>query len=176
MKNNNMDKIRAYDDFPLWIPLFAIVISAISYGIGAVILSGFGIIFSVLYIIYCISVELMVIYRSCKNCWYYGKKCGLGKGRIAPLFFKKGDTKKFADRDISMIHMIPDFMVIIFPLVGGIILLIFEFSIITLFLMIILAVLFFSGTAFIRSTFACKYCKQKDIGCPADELFNKREK
>ena len=171
-----MDKKRSYDNFPLWILILAVLISAISYGIGAVILSGFGLIFSALYIIYCISVEFMVIYRSCKNCWYYGKTCGLGKGRLAPFFVKKGDTKNFSDRDISMVHMIPDFMVVIFPLIGGIILLLFDFSISTLVLMIILAVLFFSGTAFVRSTFACEYCKQKDIGCPADELFNKRQK
>jgi len=99
----------------------------------------------------------------------------LGKGKIAPLYVKKGDTKNFADRDISMVHMIPDFMVVIFPLIGGIILLILDFSLYVLVLMIVLAVLFFSGIAFIRSTFACKYCKQREIGCPADEMFSKKK-
>ena len=87
----------------------------------------------------------------------------------------KGDTKKFADRDISIVHMLPDFMVVIFPLLGGIVLLIVDFSFIVLGMMIVLAVLFFGGTAFIRSTFACKYCKQREISCPADEMFNKKK-
>ena len=170
-----MINTKSYENFPLWIPLIAIIVSIIGYIIGAVILSGFGIIFSILYILYCLGAELLVIFRSCKNCWYYGKVCGLGKGKITPLFIKKGDTKKFADRDISMVHLIPDFLVVILPLVGGAILLILDFSILFLFLMIVLIILFFGGTAFIRGTFACKYCKQKDIGCPAYAIFNKEK-
>lgn len=175
MKNGEMKKTSRYEDFPLWIPLIAVLVSVISYSIGAMILSGFGIIFALLYIIYCIFVELYVIFRSCKDCWYYGRICGLGKGKIAPLFVKKGDTKKFADRDISTIHLIPDFMVVIFPLIGGVVLLVLDFSFVLLGLLIILAIIFFSGTALIRGTFACKYCKQKDMGCPADEIFNKKK-
>ena len=170
-----MIKTESFENFPLWIPFIAIFISIIGYSIGVIILGGFGIIFSILYLFYCLGVELLVILRSCKNCWYYGRICGFGKGKIAPLFVNECDTKKFADRDISMLHMIPDFMVVIIPLVGGVILLILDFSIVIIFLMIILAVLFFGGTAFIRGTFACKYCKQKYIGCPAYTIFNKKK-
>lgn len=170
-----MIKTKSYENFPLWIPFIAILVSVISYSIGAVILSGFGIIFSILYLFYCLGAELLVIIRSCKDCWYYGKICGLGKGKIAPLFIKKGDTKRFADRDISMVHMIPDFLVVILPLLGGVMLLLLDFSILVLSLMVVLIILFFGGTAFIRGTFACKYCKQKDIGCPADAIFNKKK-
>ena len=170
-----MINTKSFENFPLWIPFITILVSIISYIIGAIILSGFGIIFSILYIFYCIGVELLVILRSCKDCWYYGRICGVGKGKIAPLFVKKGDTKKFADRDISMLHLIPDFMVVVLPLVGGLILLILNFSIVVLVLMVILAILFFGGTAFIRGSFACKYCKQKDIGCPAYDVFNKKK-
>jgi len=170
-----MIKTKSYENFPLWIPFIAILVSFISYSIGAVILSGFGIIFSILYLFYCLGAELLVIIRSCKDCWYYGKICGLGKGKIAPLFVKKGDTQKFAERDISLVHMIPDFLVVIFPLIGGIILLILDFSISILIMMIVLIILFFGGTSFIRGSFACKYCKQKEIGCPADKIFNKEK-
>lgn len=170
-----MKKIKTYNDFPIGITLIAVLVSVMSYIIGAIILNGFGILFAILYIIYCIAMELMIIFRSCRNCFYYGRLCGLGKGKFAPLFVKKGDTKKFVDRDISIIHMIPDFLVVILPMVGGIILLIFDFSLLVLGLVVILGILFFGGTAFIRSTFACKYCNQREIGCPADEMFNKKK-
>ena len=170
-----MIKTKSYENFPLWIPFIAIFVSIISYSIGALIISRFGIIFSILYLIYCIGAELMVIIRSCKDCWYYGKICGLGRGKIVPLFVKKGDTKKFAERDISVVHMLPDFLVVIFPLIAGIILSILDFSILILIMMIVLIFLFFGGTAFIRGSFACKYCKQKEIGCPADKIFNKKK-
>jgi hypothetical protein len=173
---NNKIKIDLYDNFPLWIPFIAILISIIGYILGAFILSGFGIIFSILYLFYCLGMEMMIIFRSCKDCWYYGRICGLGKGKIAPLFVKKGNAKRFVDRDISFIDLIPDFMVMIFPLIGGVILLVLDFSIVLLGLMIILFVLFFGGTAFIRGTFSCKYCRQKEIGCPAYEIFNKKKR
>jgi len=171
-----MKNTTSYEIFPLWIPFIAILISIISYGIGSIILSEFGIIFAILYILYCIAMEFMIIFRSCKNCWYYGKVCGLGKGKIAPLFVKIGETKNFIDRDISMVHMIPDFLVVILPLIGGIMLLVLNFSILVLSLMVILIVLFFGGTAFVRGTFACKNCRQKEIGCPAFDIFNKKKK
>lgn len=170
-----MKKISRYEDFPLWIPFLSVLVSVFSYTIGALILSRFGIIFALLYILYCIIVEVNVIFKSCKNCWYHGRLCGLGKGKIAPLFVKKGDALKFADHEISIKHIIPDFLVVIFPLIGGSILLVIDFSYYLLGLLIILTIVFFSGTAVIRGTFACKYCKQKDIGCPANELFNKKK-
>jgi len=164
-----------YTNFPLWIPLIAILLSIISYSIGAIILNGLSIIYSIIYLFYCLFVETMVIYRSCKNCYYYGRICGLGKGKIAPYFVIKGDTKKFTERDISPLHLLPDFMVVIIPLAGGIYLLITNFSFTILAMMICLSIIFFGGTAVLRTNYACKHCKQRTIGCPADTMFNKKD-
>ena len=70
--------------------------------------------------------------------------------------------------------MIPDFLVGIIPIVAGIILLIQSFSWVILGLIIVLFFLFFGGTALIRGKLVCKYCKQREIGCPAEKLFNKK--
>jgi len=45
---------------------------------------------------------------------------------------------------------------------------------IVLFALLLLIVLSTTGNAFIRGTFTCKYCKQRDLGCPAEQLFNKK--
>lgn len=83
------------------------IFSIIIYVLGAVILTGFGIIVSALYFIYCFGVEILVILRSCKNCYYYDKVCGLCKEKIADLFIKLGDSKKFTDRKvISLIYFL----------------------------------------------------------------------
>jgi hypothetical protein len=111
------------------------------------------------------------------NCYYYGKTCGLGRGKICALFYKKGNSEEFAKKQITWKDLIPDFMVMIFPLVGGIIALIMGFSWLVLVLMVILVVLSMVGTALIRGSMACKYCKQKELtGCPAEQLFNKKSK
>jgi hypothetical protein len=31
------------------------------------------------------------------------------------------------------------------------------------------------GNSFIRGYRACKYCRQRELGCPAEKLFNKGE-
>ena len=69
-----------------------------------------------------------------------------------------------------------DFMVLIFPLIGGIILLIRDFTWLILILMVILVILSMGGNAILRGSLACKYCKQKELGCPAEQLFNKGKK
>jgi hypothetical protein len=171
-----MADAKPYEKFPIWMPLIAILISILGYLIGAIILSGFGLLIVVVYLIYCIFVELLVIFRSCRDCYYYGKICGLGKGRIAPLFTKKGKNSNFVDRKISWYNIIPDFLVGIIPIFGGIIILLNDFSLLILVLIILLAIIFFGGTGIIRGSFACKYCKQKDIGCPAQEIFTKEKK
>ena len=119
-----MVETKPYENFPLRIPFIAILISIIGYILGAIILSGFGIVIVILYLIYCGGIELLVIFRSCKDCYYYGKICGLGKGRIAPFFIKKGNSKRFGEKKISWYDLIPDFLVPIIPIIGGIILIV----------------------------------------------------
>jgi hypothetical protein len=171
-----MVETKSYENFPIRLPFIAILLSIIGYILGAFVLSGFGLFVVVLYLIYCVFIELLVIFRSCKDCYYYGKICGLGKGKIAPLFTKKGHSSKFIDKKISWYDLIPDFLVGIIPIVGGIILLIYDFSFILLGLIILLAIIFFGGAGYIRGSYACRYCKQKELGCPAQEIFNKKKK
>ena len=170
-----MTEIKSYENYPLWIPFIAIFLSIIGYVLGAIILSGFGIIIVTFYLIYCFVIELLIIFKSCKNCCYYGKICGLGKGKITPLFIKKGNPKMFIEKKISWYNVLPDFLVAVIPIIGGIILLVSNFSYLLLGLIILLTILFFAGTGFVRGAFACKYCKQKEFGCPAAKLFEKKK-
>ena len=167
---------KAYENFPVWIPLLSCVLSVAIYAIGAFIFYQLSIIFTALYLLFCLWIEFRILQKSCANCYYYGKICGLGRGKLSPLFFKKGNPEGFTDRKISWKDLIPDFLVLIFPLVGGIIALIMDFTWLILVLMVILIVLSLYGNALIRGSLACKYCKQKELGCPAEQLFNKSAK
>ena len=170
-----MSENKSYENFPLWIPLIAIVVSIVSYIVGAVILIGFSIIVAILYLIYCLGVEMLVVFRSCKHCYYYDRVCGLGKGKIASLVTKKGDPKKFTEREVHFSDLVPDFLVAIFPIVGGIILSILDFSLIRIGMIILIVIISVGGNAVIRGSFACKYCKQREIGCPAQQFFSKKK-
>jgi len=172
MQNN-----KAYENFPPCIPFLSCVLSISIYALGAYIFSQLDFFFTVLYLMFCLWVELKILKGSCVNCYYYGKTCGLGRGKLCALFYKKGNPEEFAKKEISWKDLIPDFMVLIFPLVGGIIVLIRGFTWLILALMAGLAILWLGGNALIRGSLACKYCKQKELtGCPAEQLFNKSAK
>ena len=171
-----MGKTKSYENFPLWIVFLSNALSLSIYVLGAYILLGFGTFFVILYIIYCLWMEVNLLRRSCVGCYYYGKVCAFGKGRLCSLFFKKGGPTIFAKKIISPIDLLPDFLVFLIPVIGGIILSVWNFSWTIVIMMLILLIISFSGNAFVRSSFACKYCKQRDIGCPDEKLFSKKRK
>jgi hypothetical protein len=170
-----MEKEQCFEKYPVWIVFVSNLLTIAIYVIGALIIYNIGLIWLILYLIFIIFLEYRVIHGHCVNCYYYGKTCSFGKGKIASLFFKKGDNKKFCKK-ITWIDILPDFLVSIIPIIVGIVLLIIKFNWLILILIILLAILTFSGNAFVRGNIACKYCKQRELGCPAEQLFNKKKK
>ena len=169
-----MKKTKTYENFHAWVVFVSTVLSVLIYAIGVYIVSKLNPFLMVLFIGYCIWLEFKIIRRSCVSCYYYGKVCAFGKGKLCSIFFKRGDPKAFVDREVTWTDMLPDFMVFIIPIIAGIRVLIREFSWIVLILMIVLLILSFAGNAIVRGQVACKYCRQRELGCPADRLFNKR--
>ena len=66
-------------------------------------------------------------------------------------------------------------MVSLIPLVIGIALIIINFNWILLLLVFLLILLAFPINGFLRGSLACKYCKQRELGCPAEQLLNKKK-
>jgi len=141
------------------------------YAIGAYIMFDLGVIWGCLYLAFCLFAEIRIMRMSCIHCYYYGKWCGLGRGKLASLFFKKGDPKKFLEKKITWKDLIPDMLVSLIPFVIGIYILFIRFNWLMLVLVLILLLLTTFGNGFVRGNFACKFCKQRGLGCPAEKLF-----
>ena len=167
-----MGESQTYENFPLWMPALASLVTLSIYATGAIILAGFGIAISILYLLYCLGLEIRIMRSSCVNCYYYGRNCGIGKGRLAALLFKQGDAKRFGRDTFSWIDLLPDFLVFLVPALGAAVLMVSHFAWSTAALLLVLIVLVFGGNSAVRSSFACKYCKQRELGCPAERLFN----
>ncbi|VVB51560.1 Uncharacterised protein [uncultured archaeon] len=170
-----MAKVGCYENYPWWIVVLSNFVSIAVYGVGAFIMYQFGLACLVFYLLYVLWLELRLWSGHCVDCYYYGKKCGFGKGKLSALLFKKGDSKKFCKMQISWKDIIPDFLVSLIPMAAGVILLIRDFNWLVLASIILLAVFGFVGSGLVRSQLACKYCKQREIGCPAEQLFNKKK-
>ena len=146
------------------------------YIIGSYIMFHIGAIWGWLYILFCLFVEVRVMRASCMHCYYYGKWCGLGRGKLAALLFRKGDPKKFIERKITWRDLIPDVLVSLIPFALGIYLIFIGFSWLMLALILLLLFLTTFGNGSVRRNFACKYCKQRELGCPAEKLFARPER
>jgi len=144
------------------------------YAIGAYIIALAGYAWLFLFLAYVVWLEVRLLKRSCVNCYYYGKRCAFGKGKLCSLFFRKGSAEKFAQDKITWKDILPDFMVSIIPFVLGIVLLVLKFDWMLLALVILLFLLASFGNGLVRGSLACKHCKQRELGCPAEQLFNRK--
>jgi hypothetical protein len=141
--------------------------------LGFLVMYKIGLIFAFLYLAYILVLEIRLLKTHCVDCYYWGRNCGFGKGRISALFFKKGDVARFCSKGIKPTDMIPDLLASLIPVLTGIVLIIVKFDFLLLAAVLVLILLTTAGNGFIRGRLVCRYCKQRDLGCPAERMFNK---
>ncbi|NTV15315.1 MAG: hypothetical protein HGA96_15510 [Desulfobulbaceae bacterium] len=115
-----MEPVKTYENFPLLMILSAALVNVSIYALGVFILSGFGYIMATLYLLYYLGIEIHLKQMSCVDCYYYGKWCAFGRGKVAALFFKHGETKRFPAKCMSWKELLPDMLATLIPLFAGI--------------------------------------------------------
>jgi len=170
-----MEGHDCYENYPSSTVIASNVLSISTLAIGAYVLFDVGLIVAGPYLIYFAVMELNLWRSSCVNCYYYGKTCFSGRGRAAALLFRKGDPKRMIKKKVTFAAILPDLLVAIFPLVGGVYLLLTGFSLLILSMMVALILLATVGNGFVRGKLACVHCKQRELGCPAEQLFQRKE-
>ncbi|MEA2037451.1 MAG: hypothetical protein U9O94_08120 [Nanoarchaeota archaeon] len=172
-----MKNPKIYGSYPLWIVIIANILMLAVYAAGAYILFKLSLITGILYAVYIIILEFHYFKEGCIHCCYYGKKCAFGKGAIAVMFFKKGDPKKFCERELGFKDFIPQVLVTLIPLVVGIALLISRgFNLLILIAVIYPVLSWFAVNPILYGKLACLHCKQGSICCPALKFFTKKKK
>lgn len=171
-----MQEPGCHENYPIMIVIVSNLLSFLIYLIGAFILYQFNLIWVIFYVLFILLLEFRLMRGHCVDCYYYGKTCAFGKGRLSALFFQRGNPEKFNQVKITWKDIVPDFLVFLVPVLAGILLLVLEFSLTILILIIALFLLGFFGNALVRGKLACRYCKQRAIGCPAEQLFDKNKK
>jgi hypothetical protein len=167
---------KTHENYPCRIMVISNLVSVSIYAVGASIIFPLGIIWFTLYLLYILWLEIRLMKRSCINCYYYGRFCAFGKGKLCALFFKKGSPKSFVKNKITWRDIFPDFLVSIIPVVVGIVSLILDFRWLLFLCIVLLIILASAGNGFVRGSLACKFCRQREIGCPAERLFSKNRR
>ena len=122
---------------------------------------GFPII-SVLYALFLIIMLLFVLRKHlCTHCYYYGKLCSTGWGKLSALMFKKNSGNYQLGVKLAGITWI---LATAIPIVGIILALVLDYSPSNLIFLILFILL--APVNFINHKKACKKCKMRFI-CPA---------
>ncbi|MDD1657271.1 MAG: hypothetical protein LUQ41_02290 [Methanomicrobiales archaeon] len=164
---------HCHDPYPLSAVIVSNAVSISTYAIGAYLMFRAGIFWMFLYVAFVVALEIRLLKYHCVDCTYYGKVCAFGKGKISAFFFPRGDPGRFCGRKITWIDILPDFLVSLVPMGAGILLLTWRFDWVILILVIILFLLGFVGNGLVRGLIACRFCRQRELGCPAEQLFGK---
>jgi hypothetical protein len=164
-----------HEHYPAVIVIISNLVSLLIYVIGAYILYRISLILAIVYVIFILILEFRLLGRHCVDCYYYGKTCAFGKGYLSSLLFPRGRPERFNQKKITWKDIVPDFLVFLIPVLAGILLLVQQFSWTVLCLIAALIFLGFFGNALVRGKLACRYCTQREIGCPAEKLFDKRK-
>lgn len=115
-------------------------------------------------------VLVFVVLRGlvCTNCYYYGKWCPIGWGKLSALFFKKGSVERFGtSAGVRLAPMVYGLLSLV-PIVLIVVALVREFSVAGVVVLVLLLVVFaYSGA--VSRTRACTHCKMRLIcpGCAA---------
>lgn len=117
------------------------------------------------YLTYGFSMVLVIMrIMVCKNCYYHGKRCHTGWGKLSALYTKKGEITKFGCGAGGAIIPVFYGSMALLPLVLAIIELISNFSITTLITLLAFLPIVYLSSAGMRKK-ACVQCKMKEI-CP----------
>jgi hypothetical protein len=130
----------------------------------------------ILFIVYLLDLEFSAYKHSCSSCYYYGKRCGFGRGKIALFLVRKDDPKKFCQKEITWKDLSPLILGNLIPVLAGIVLLIKDFNWLILVLTIILIANWFFINPLIYNKLVCLHCKQRRLCCPANNFFSKKKK
>jgi hypothetical protein len=171
-----MKQEKSYENYPWWMVAISNLVQTGIYVVGLLILYPLGFQWMIAYLIYAAFLELRLLRNHCVDCYYYGKRCAFGRGNFSSMLFRKGDPKKFGCVKITWKDIFPDFMLTVIPIIVGAFMLVMNFSWLMLALVIAMGLLGFPATGIIRGSIACRHCKQRELGCPAEQLFAKKKK
>lgn len=107
-------------------------------------------------------VTVFIVLRGavCTRCYYYGKRCHIGWGKLASLFFKKGKIEELNDCIGAKAAPAVYGLLSLVPLALGTISAIMDFSVIKIIvLVVLLSIGFYSGAISRKS--ACAECKMR---------------
>jgi len=162
--------MTCYDDYPVRIVLLNLVELLAALALGLVLVAQLGwwavLAFAV---VGCLGLILSLAY-GCTRCHYYGRVCGLGLGKIAPLVFRQRQQGDFGRALSQTVAWTLVGLTLALPLAAGLVSLnagsgLFGLAQLGVFLALVFVI------ALTHSRFVCGHCRQaRDSVCTLGRL------
>ena len=164
--------MTCYDEFPVSTVVYNWATAGGVMVLGAAVAGrlGVGVLFG--YVLLLAIATMGILATVCARFRsYYGRRCGLGLGKAVPLFFKQGRTDLYLRTSMQFVYVILFLVALVWPIIGGAILLVVDFSMGQLAELVAALVLLLAlGVPHIK--LVCSHCKQGECGdCPVRQRF-----
>lgn len=139
------------------------IVLAGAFALGIYILTSIKEVLGLAYVIYSLIVLTLILPLSrCASCFYHGKTCNTGWGKVAAYLFPKGDESKFVDHYNYAIFI---HLLWIIPLSASLLQLARERSLLALIVFLAYAFVLLLEKIVLKKL-ACSRCHQREF-CPA---------
>jgi hypothetical protein len=164
--------MACYDEFPVSTVIYNAVTAGGVLALGVVISVQFGLGVLIGYVLLLAVAVVGVLATACARCEsYYGRRCGLGMGRIVPMLFKRKRTDLYLRTPMQFVYVILFLVAMVWPIVGGAVLLAGDFSVGRL-MQLIATVVLLLALGVPHPKLVCSHCRQGECGaCPVGRHF-----
>lgn len=159
--------MTCYDEFPVSTVVYNWVTAGGVMALGAAVAVQFGVGVLVGYALLLAAALVGILATVCARCEsYYGHWCGLGLGKVVPLLFKQGQTDLYLRTPMQFVFVILFLLGMVWPIVGGVVLLRQGFSMWRL-VQLVAAVALLLAFVVPHPRLVCSHCRQGECGaCP----------
>jgi len=168
-----MEKLyeNGLEEHPKSIAVIGNLIMLLWISLGTVACWFFNPIVAGVYLAFAVVMVFIVLRKLvCTNCYYYGKWCPIGWGKLSALFFRKGSIEKFSTGIGVKLAPLTYGLLTLIPLVLIIISIIREFTVVKAAVLVLLILVSIYSGAVSRKN-SCMKCKMRLIcpGCAVKE-------
>jgi len=168
-----MEKLyeNGLEEHPKSIAVIGNLIMLLWISLGTVACWFFNPIVAGVYLAFAVVMVFIVLRKLvCTNCYYYGKWCPIGWGKLSALFFRKGSIEKFSTGIGVKLTPLTYGLLTLIPLVLIIISIIREFTVVKAAVLVLLILVSIYSGAVSRKN-SCMKCKMRLIcpGCAVKE-------
>jgi hypothetical protein len=164
--------MTCYDEFPVSTVVYNWVMVGGVMALGAAVAAQFGVGLLVGYLLLLAVAVTGILATTCARCKsYYGHRCGLALGKLVPLLFKQRQTDLYFRTPMQFVYVGLLLVGLLWPIVGGVILLVGGFGVGRL-AQVVAAVVLLLAFGVPHPKLVCSHCRQGECGdCPVGRVL-----